>query len=126
MHSAKSTASEVARVLRMHTFNFDNEDELQQGIAKALELAGAPFSREVRLSPRDRIDFVVHARHEIGIEVKVTSTGRLLAQVKRYLESDQIEGIVIVTTARAHKRLSGDHLWAGKSCEVVWLGFSSL
>jgi hypothetical protein len=48
---------------------FGTEEELQIGLAKALEAGSVSFRREVALSKRDRIDFMLD--DGIGIEVKI-------------------------------------------------------
>jgi hypothetical protein len=125
MHSVESTTAEVARILRLHSFHYADEEQLQRGIGEALTLAGAPFTREVRLDRSSRIDFVVHARCEVGIEAKIASAASSVSrQVDRYLTNDNIDGLVLVTTLRRHKSLGG--MRRGKPVEVVWLGFAAL
>ena len=120
--SPAEVTAEIARILGLYRFHYGNEDDLQRGIEKALEEAGADFTREAMLKGTfGRIDFLVHARHEIGIEVKVeganTTVGR---QVARYLKTDEVEGIVLVTSKRRHRSFPKE--FSGKPVEVVWLG----
>lgn len=77
-------------------FRFVDEEELQRGIAAELTYWKTPFHREVRLSPRDRIDFLCAAG--VGIEVKVQGTAaKARAQLERYAKHDQIRGLILVT-----------------------------
>lgn len=125
MHSVESTTAEVARILRLHSFHYADEEQLQRGVADALTLAGAPFTREVRLDQFSRIDFMVHAAYEIGIEAKIASAASSVSrQVDRYLKDDKVDGLVLLTTLRRHKPLAGTRL--DKPVEVVWLGFAAL
>lgn len=120
--SPAEVTAEIARLLNLYRFHYGNEDDLQRGIEQALEEAGADFTREAVLPGTfGRIDFMVHARHEIGIEVKVegasTTVGR---QVARYLKTDEVEGIILVTSKRRHRTFPKE--FNGKPVEVVWLG----
>lgn len=91
-----STAvDQVLDVLRSRRFCHTNENELQEGIFAAFQAAGLNAWREVQLSGRDRIDFLVD---RIGIEVKVAgSASKALRQLERYALSDQIDELVLVT-----------------------------
>jgi hypothetical protein len=120
--SPADVCKSVADYLRAFRFHYGNEDDLQRGIEEALEQCGADFTRELVLpGVYGRIDFMVHAKFEIGIEVKVeganTTVGR---QVARYLKTDKVEGIVVVTSKRRHRNFPKE--FKGKPVEVVWLG----
>lgn len=111
----------IADFLRGFRFHYGNEDDLQRGIEQALGESGADFSRELVLpGVFGRIDFMVHAKFEIGIEVKVeganSSVGR---QVARYLNCSKVEGIIVVTSKRRHRNFQSEY--AGKPVEIVWL-----
>lgn len=72
------------------------ESEMQEQIARAMAEFGVPFVREHELGKNSRIDFMVG---RIGIECKVK--GQPLAihrQLERYLLSDQLDAIVLVTS----------------------------
>jgi hypothetical protein len=102
-------AADVALLMRRTSFVATAEAALQAGIAAALEAAGMPAQREVRLTAhgragRDRIDFLVNGH--IGVEVKVAgSAADVLRQLQRYAEDDQLSGLVLVTTRAAHATL---------------------
>lgn len=90
-----ATVDQVAAAIRGHRYRYTSEDELQEGIAAALDHSGLEAIREVILSPRDRIDLLVGS---IGIEVKVAgSQTHPWDQLKRYAEHDAIAALVLVT-----------------------------
>lgn len=128
MPSEPSTPSEltqlVATMLRGHTFRYENEKMLQHGIEEAL--TGLPVTPEFRIDGRSRIDFIVElSPFTIGIEIKVSSSPAEVArQLRRYLKSDQIDGIVLMTTRRRHRKLEKETF--EKPMEVVWLGFAGV
>ena len=72
------------------------EYDIHAAIARALDDAGLPYEHEYRLGPRRRIDFRVG---RIGIEVKKGRpvTSRLTEQLRRYLESDDLDAVIVVT-----------------------------
>lgn len=87
--------AQVIEALRTSRFTHSNEEELQRGIEQAFASAGIEAQREVRLSGRDRIDFLVGG---IGVEVKVAgSAASAFRQLERYAESDLVEELVLVT-----------------------------
>lgn len=112
----------IADYLRAFRFHYGNEDDLQRGVEEALNQCGADFTREAILpGVYGRIDFMVHAKHEVGIELKVEGAASTVGrQVTRYLKCDQVEGIILVTSKRKHRKFPSEHL--GKPVEVVWLG----
>ena len=127
MHSELSPADLtklVADYLRGFTFRSQDEDALQRGIAESL--AVFEFTREDQLDGRSRIDFTIHgAEFNIGIEVKIKQAAAEVArQVRRYLKSDKIDGLVLVTTRRRHRVLEREEF--DKPVRVVWLSTSGL
>jgi hypothetical protein len=91
-----TTLDQVLAAIRGHRFRYTNEDELQEGIAAALERVGLDPRREVRLGDRDRIDIVVE---DVGIEVKVAgAASSAYTQLQRYASHDEISHLVLVTT----------------------------
>jgi hypothetical protein len=90
------TAVDVAAAIRAHRYRFSNEDQLQEGLAGALEEAGLHPDREVILSRTDRIDIVVD---RVGIEVKVDGRGHDVAkQLERYAAHPDIDELILVTS----------------------------
>lgn len=90
------TAALVTAALRAHRFNVSSEEELQRGIAAALAAHGIENEREVVLTPRDRIDFMVGA---VGVEVKIGGgISALTRQLLRYAQVERVSELVVVST----------------------------
>ncbi len=72
------------------------EYDIHAAVAAALAEAGLEYEHEYLLGPRCRIDFRVG---RVGIEVKKgrPATSDLTRQLRRYLESDALDGAVVVT-----------------------------
>ena len=72
------------------------EYDIHGAIAEALAAAGLEYEHEYRLGPRRRIDFRVG---RIGIEVKKgrPASSALAAQLRKYLESDKLDAVIVVT-----------------------------
>ena len=68
----------------------------RNAVAEALTEAGLAYEHEFRLGPRNRIDFRVG---RVGIEVKKgrPATSLLTGQLRRYLESDALDAVIVVT-----------------------------
>ena len=64
-------------------------------VAEALDRAGLSYEHEVRIGQRIRLDFLLDG---IVIEVKRRRPDphRLLKQLEKYTDSDQVEGVVVV------------------------------
>ena len=108
---------EILAVLSAHRFNHVTEDDLQRGIAQILGKLDLDFTREVHLSPKDRIDFMVG---EIGIEVKDDgSLTALTRQIHRYLQFDSVESLLVVTTRSQHLRIPSQ--LSGKEVRVYYV-----
>lgn len=100
------TAAQIAEALELHGYLVGNESELQYAIEAILTAGGATVEREVRLSPRDRIDLLVGS---CGIEVKVQgSAADVERQLRRYAEHARVESLVLVTTRHAHAVMPPD------------------
>jgi hypothetical protein len=90
------------------TTRFQHTDEagLQHGIQTALNLQGLDVRREVRLTPTERIDFMVD---RIGIEVKVAgSPAEVTRQLRRYAITGAVDHLVLVTTKVRHRSIEPD------------------
>ena len=72
------------------------EYELHEAVAAALLSAGLGAKHEAPLAPRCRIDFLCG---RIGIEIKKGKTprARLHSQCARYLASDMLDALVLVS-----------------------------
>lgn len=116
-------APDVLSALRATRFRWSTEEELQRGIAEVLELAGIPVRREVRLNCHDRIDLLVE---RVGVEVKTAGAWRdVERQLRRYLESDLLDELVLVTAKAVHRRIPQGDV-AGKRLFVHRLEASGL
>lgn len=119
----KLTAAVVGDVLGRWRFSYHDEAALQNGIEQALaqRLPGAARA-EVRLSPRDRIDFVVG---RVGVEVKVAMSGdTVLRQLARYAAHDDVDELLLVTTKATHRGMPAEV--GGKPLNVLFLAGSVL
>lgn len=111
----------VVDVLSARRFSYGSEDQLQAGLAAALEDAGFEPEREVYLAGAGRIDLLVG---RVGIEVKVAgSPGRVLEQLRRYAASGQIDGLVLVTSQFKHRM---PEVVGGKPLECVSIAGAGL
>ena len=120
--SKKVNASSVAAAIGRYRFRSQKEKLLQEAIASALGQEGLDFKREVEVAPGSVIDFLVG---DVGIEVKVTGgSTAVLRQIMRYLESDQVKSLVLIT-ARAQSAKGFPGTIMGKEVKVVtlWAGF---
>jgi hypothetical protein len=108
----------VLTVLKRHRYCYQDEHQLQEGLAQALTLGGLPAEREVRLSARSRLDI---RTGRVGIEVKVAGTAdAALRQLRRYAEHPDLDALVLVTTRAAHRALP-DQI-GGKPLAVFYQG----
>lgn len=82
------------------SYRFQNEKELQDGIAAVLARHGFQFRREVALSPEDRIDFLTS--DGFGIEVKIGGgESALLRQCFRYMNTGAVSALLVVTSRQS-------------------------
>lgn len=99
------------------------ESVLQERIAGILTSISVPFDREVHLSEKDRIDFLVGGH--LGIEVKVDGgLSAVTRQVHRYAQHERIESLVLVTTRMLHRGVPSE--MNGKRIDVIHLIGGSL
>lgn len=103
---------EIANTVRGFRFRYVSEDQLQEALAAALTSAGFSVEREVRLDSRNRVDLVVmrpafgERVERIGVEVKIDGSAADVArQCARYLASDEIDGLVLVTSRVGHVKV---------------------
>ena len=77
------------------------EYDIHAQVASALGAAGLEYEHEYRLGPRCRIDFRVG---RVGIEVKKgrPASSELAKQLTRYLASDELGAVVVVTQRVTH------------------------
>lgn len=91
----------IVRMLQRYKIRTDNEFEVQQQVEQIFKSNGVDYKREFRLSPKDRIDFLVDS---IGIEIKVHgwSAKKIYDQIERYSKYDLIRLIVLLTSQACH------------------------
>lgn len=76
-------------------FRFVDEDDLQKGVAQALNRINVRYEREKVLSPQDRPDFLIDGH--IALEIKIKgSIAQALRQVNRYAQHDQVSSVLLV------------------------------
>ena len=93
---ARQDAAMIAQWLSTTRFAVSDEARLQTGIEQYLTSRAIPFEREVRLSARDRIDFMI-ANH-IGVECKVDgSPSAIIAQLLGYLQYETVHSLILLT-----------------------------
>ena len=103
-------AAATVTFLEQFRFSFCTEEELQDGIWKAIQTAWpdpTEWTREHRLSAKDRIDFYNEATG-IGVEAKISHPlGSLTRQLHRYAQHDSIKGLVLITSQVRLTQLPG-------------------
>jgi hypothetical protein len=99
-----------------HRFRWTNEDELQLGVAEALQSAGIPAIREHAIAEAGRVDFFWDG---IVVELKTRAAlADVLRQLVRYAECDVVQGIVLVT---ASLRLRTPPTLAAKPAATIYV-----
>ena len=120
----------LARLLTKKRYRHTTDELLlQQEIAEHLDVLGVRYEREVRLSGKDRIDFLCGSLDKtpgvrssgIGIEVKVQGSRNAVAeQLLRYTESKRVSGLGVFTTRALRYRVSMERL-SGIHPVIQWL-----
>lgn len=91
-----SAAQALTERLAFSRYRQGREDKLHEDLAGVLTRKAYDFAREVSLTPRDRIDFLVEGG--IGIECKARASKRpIFRQLQRYAESPAIDALILVT-----------------------------
>ena len=120
--SVTHNADFLVDLIGRHRFAFANEDQLHLGLAQMMEQEGIAFEAEVRLTPADRIDFMVG---KVGVEVKVGhSVSSVMRQLYRYAQRPEIDELLLVTTRAPHA--SVPETINGKPVKFVFLGWGML
>lgn len=103
MHAPlQSKLDAIARGLLSGRYSFQNESELQEGIASVFASLGWVVVREYRLTDHDRPDFFFE-EEGLVVEVKVKgATTQVLRQLSRYAESPKVSAVVLVTSLMRH------------------------
>lgn len=98
-HSMKEALTlSICKTLSLYRFNYASEIELQNGIETILGKANFNYKRELRLSGKDIVDFLVFDETEsVVIEVKIDgSRSALLRQVSRYVLHENVSAVLVV------------------------------
>ena len=95
----EALAPDIARIVSaidaVRTPARPEEYDIHAAVARALTEAKLEYEHEYRLGPRRRVDFCVG---RVGIEVKKgrPASSALAAQLRRYLESDALDAMIVV------------------------------
>ena len=107
----------IEALLKSKRYRFTDEGTLQVGLGRVFTMAEIVYEAEVRLSPADRIDFLVGT---VGIEVKVQGTNEAAhMQLLRYAEHERILGLLLVSSTRRINDIPS--LMRGKPVRVVYV-----
>jgi len=111
------TLDRIVTLCEKLRFQGNNERDLQNALETVLSSSFSQVQREVSLGARDRVDLLVE---RIGIEVKIDGSPMVVArQLRRYVESAELDALVLVTTRAKHRALP--RTLGGKPLLVVWL-----
>ena len=92
------------------------EYDLHRLVMDALDAAALPWEHEVKLGPRCRIDLMCGG---VGIEIKrgKVERARILPQLRKYAECEQVQGLILVT----EKTVPLPHAIGGKPVRLICL-----
>lgn len=98
------TAEAVWRSLAACRFDLTSEARTQDGIAAQLVAAfgEAAVSREHRLAPCDRPDFLIGGRIVVEVKGPRHQATAVRRQLVRYAAYDEVEGLVLATARAMH------------------------
>jgi len=90
------SAQTIFQLLRSSTIDLSNEKRAQADVEKVLTLSGILFQREVRLSPEDVVDFMVHG---VAIELKLKGAKKMeiYRQLCRYARHPSVTVLVLAS-----------------------------
>lgn len=118
------TGAELSQSLLSYRFRYNNEKELQGGVAGALDALKITYTPEFVLNDTDRVDFFIPG-DGIGVEIKTNdskggaSLTSVTRQLWRYAKNDAVKSLVLVTTRSKHRDLPNEIL--GKPLYVIYL-----
>lgn len=94
---SKLVLARIVEGIPRYSYSFAGERAFQDGVSTVLTLLEVPHQREVKRGSRDRFDFLCDG--SIVIETKIKgSYSAAMRQSVRYLEHEDVHGVVIVTT----------------------------
>lgn len=115
------TPKALAELLYPRRYRLGHEALLQEDVERVLMKEKIPYKREFRLSPADRVDFLVDGA--IALELKIKAPSRsIYRQLQRYALHDQVESLVLMTLSA----IGMPSAIEGKPVYVVSLGRSAL
>lgn len=115
---AQMSFDDVVHAIRSRRCRFGSESQLQDDVAAALTAVWIAHEREVRLGPKDRIDFLCAGG--TGIECKVEGgPSAVLGQLVRYSVYELVTGLILVTSRRTHRFRATEI--GGIPFRVIWV-----
>lgn len=87
----------VVEIITRARVDLSDEKRTQRDIAEVFTGAGIPHEREVKLTKKDIVDFMVG---DVAVEVKLktgASKMDIYRQLERYAESEKVKALVLVT-----------------------------
>lgn len=105
----------LVRTLGRNRLIHPTEQSLQDDLDSRLKQGGTSYSREFRLGPKKRPDFLIS---DVAVEIKTKgSSSSILRQLKRYSDDPTISGVVLVTL----RKLAVPDSLSGKPLRVLEL-----
>jgi hypothetical protein len=112
------SAADLRRIVERRLHFTGTELELQNELDWILVGLEIPMKREVCLTAKDRVDFLVG---RVAVELKVDSArNAVLRQLLRYAQSERVDEILLVTTRYSHCNMP--HEVSGKPIVVALIG----
>lgn len=105
---ASQVMGKIKSALMAHTYRYESERDLQEGVARVLrEIDGVIVRQEVNLTSKDRVDFLCGTRGKtpvrVGVEVKVAGpVAQVRRQLERYARSRGVDALLLVSPLRRH------------------------
>ena len=113
--------TELKKILGTGRYDLQDEKVIQMQISDALTAPDINHVRELRLSPKDIIDFYLPTCDEngIGIEIKLSGNAKIIyKQLERYCKYPQISEIILIT----NKTIGLPKAILGKPTHIIKLG----
>lgn len=96
MSSVCERMEQLQRLLCAHSYRFNDETDLQNGIEQVLLEAGIEYQREHQQDRHNRVDFMVDG---IVMEVKIKgSLPKAAIQCHRYQKLPDVRGVMLLAT----------------------------
>ncbi len=96
-----------------------DEYELQAAIADVFDKHKIAYSKERRLGPGSRVDFLTQSGAAVEVKKGKPNRTRLIKQISRYAEYPEVKAVVIVVETSL--RIPVTQTTNGKPCAVVGL-----